>query len=98
MNAGVSTTPCASVSRPRRAEPAVFSSWNSAVIEWGSCVRGGRWGDEHGVTIAEKAVLPGDRVPIRGEHRLATGERADQHEQRGFGQVEVRQHRVDDAE
>src|SRR6188768_906616 len=96
MNAGVSTVPCASLSRPRRALPAVPNKVNSAVMKGWSCVRVGRGSDEHGVTIAEKSVLPGDRVLVRREHGLAARERTHQHEQRGFRQMKVGHDCIDD--
>ncbi len=64
------------------------------------------WGlvDEHGVAIAEKAVLVLDGESVGFENEVASlgsfggGEGGDEHEQRGFGEVEVGDEGVDDAE
>src|ERR1035438_4636808 len=52
------------------------------VYQCGSC-------QEHAVAIAEEAVLLLDRVIVCGQHALAAGESAHQHQKTRLGQVEV---------
>src|SRR4051794_8979050 len=49
--------------------------------------------DEHAVPVAKEAIAFGNRVAVGGENALATGKRADQHEQARLGQVEVSEQR-----
>src|SRR6266508_670989 len=55
-------------------------------------------GEEHGIAVAEEAVLPLHRLPVRGEHTPRAAEGADEHEQRRAGEVKVRDERVHRAE
>src|SRR5690606_24622188 len=53
---------------------------------------------EHGVAVTEEAVALAHGVAVSGEHAFPSRERADQHEQRGFREMEVREHRIHRAE
>src|ERR1035438_4111568 len=61
------------------------------VYQCGSC-------QEHAVAIAEEAVLLLDRVIVCGQHALAAGESAHQHQKTRLGQVEVGEQPADQAE
>ena len=54
--------------------------------------------DQHRVAVAVEPISLLHRVPVRVEHQLAAGERADEHEQRRLRQVEVRQKSAQDLE
>ena len=95
MNAGVSTTPCAVWSRPRRASPSRATSSNDGTRSRHALTPSAI---EHGVAVAVEAVAGGDGVGVGREHPLAAGEGRDQQEQRRARQVEVREERVDRAE
>ena len=60
------------------------------------------WGlsavQQHGVAIAEKAVFLFDGVPVNFADALAAGKGRHQHQQRGFGQVEIGYQAVNHAE
>ena len=45
--------------------------------------------DEHGVAVGEKAILHFHGLGIRLKHPFPARQRRDEHQQRGFGQVEV---------
>src|SRR5580658_3583934 len=46
-------------------------------------------GEQHGIPVAEEAVTRRDGMRVGGEHRLAAGERAYQHEKCRLRQMEV---------
>jgi hypothetical protein len=54
--------------------------------------------DQHAVSVTVKPIALSDGVPIRGQNPFTAGERADEHEQRRAGQMEIRQERVNNAE
>ena len=54
--------------------------------------------EEHAIAVAEEAVFLLDRVRVCGQHALAAGEGADQHEETGLGQMEVGEEGADEAE
>src|SRR3546814_19174562 len=54
--------------------------------------------DQHRIAIAEEAIALGDGMAIRGHHPFMTAVRADQHQQRALGQMEIGQQSNDDAE
>lgn len=54
--------------------------------------------DQHRIAKGEKAVSALDCGAICGQNAFASGERADQYEQRGLRQMKVRYQRIDDAE
>ena len=54
--------------------------------------------DQHAIAVAVEAVLFADGLRVGAEDQFLAGERADHHEQRRTGQVEVREHRVDGLE
>src|SRR4051794_20519662 len=62
--------------------------------EWGcaSCISRP---DQRRIAVRKKAIALLDRMTIRRQHRLAPGERADEHQQRRFRQMEVRHQRID---
>src|ERR1700687_3527270 len=98
MNTGVSTTPCASVRRPCRALPDVARSVNLiAAIPLLDGLRGSAL-QQHRITVAVEAITGGDRMRIRAPDDVVAGKRRDQHQQRGFRQVEIGEQPVDYAE
>ena len=54
-------------------------------------------GYEHAISVREEAIAFGDGVLVSAVHVMASGEGADQHQQRRSWQVEVRQQRADRA-
>src|SRR3954464_13234730 len=88
MNAGVSTAPCASPRRPRRAFAEVERILKSRSAPL----------DQHGVAVREEAVALVDRVPVGLEDVLLAGEGADEHEKGRFWQMKIGQQPVDDLE
>lgn len=52
----------------------------------------------HRIAIAEKAVFLFDGVPVNFADALAAGKGGHQHQQRGFGQVEIGYQAVNHAE
>src|SRR5690348_3991737 len=94
MNAGVSMTPWAAVSRPSRAAPLRAStSKRGGMPRIAACGQ-----NQHRISVAEKSIPRAYRMRIRREHPLASGEGAHEHEQRRLRQVEVRDEGLDDAE
>src|SRR2546423_3022309 len=81
MKTGVSTEPCAVVSRPRRAAPSVArsskrltrSAWRSNECEASY--------DQHRVAVGVEAVAGGDGVAVRAQHGDAAGQVGDEQEQ-----------------
>src|SRR5205809_2410275 len=94
MNPGVSTTPCAVTSRPRRAAPSVARSSNLTRV----VARPAGSYDEGSVAVGVETVVGGQGVAIGGEDEVAAGEGGDEDEEGGAGEVEVREDGVDDAE
>src|SRR5574337_1861341 len=94
MNTGVGMSPCGVWRMPARACPSVASSSN----EKPGVGRSTRMVEQHRIAVAEEAIAGGDGVAIRGEHALGPRERAHEHEQRRFGQVEVRDQVADGTE
>src|SRR5437868_3777155 len=84
MNTGVGISPRGVWRMPARAWPSVAMTSNSMV-------------EQHRIAVAEEAIALGDRVAVRREHAIGAGERAHQHEQRRFREVEVGDEVVDDA-
>src|SRR3546814_8979371 len=52
--------------------------------------------DQHRIAIAEEAIALGDGMAIRGHHPFMTAVRADQHQQRALGQMEIGQQRSEE--
>src|SRR5207249_8096111 len=73
MNAGVSTAPCAVVSRARRAAPSVA---RRAKVTVAGCSH-----DEGRVAVRIETIAGAERVLIGLEDQLTSGEGTDQHEQ-----------------
>src|SRR5579862_67353 len=47
--------------------------------------------NQHGVAVAIETIAPGNGLAVGGEHVLAAAEGCDEHDERRFGQVEVRE-------
>lgn|SRR6187402_1049813 len=50
---------------------------------------------KHAVAVRKKPIPRFDRMPVRGEYMLTSGERRDEHQQRRLWKVEVRQQGID---
>src|SRR3569832_2558609 len=86
MNTGVSMSPRGVCRMPARALPRVASSSNDQP----GVGRSNFTVHQHRIAVAEEPIALGDRVAICAEHALGAGERAHLHQQRRFGEVEVR--------
>src|SRR5437764_3870291 len=106
MNCGVSTSPCGSVSFPRRAAPSLCVTSNFTVLlrsPWtrkvapSARLRSGSY-DQHGVAVREKAIPLADGFCIGGLDPIEARESRHQHQERALRQVEVGQEPVYHAE
>src|SRR5689334_25341625 len=100
MNAGVSTTPCGSVSLPLRAAPSLASTSNcietthhSSPITHHSSLPF----NKHRIAVAVEAVALIDGVAVRAANIIHAAERGNQHEQGGLRQVEIGEQALDDV-
>src|SRR5437868_6538195 len=88
MNAGECTTPCGVSKRAARAAPLVDSMVNSKLT------RAPRSYDRHRVAVRVEAITLGDRLIVGAHREVVSGERRDEHDQRGAGKVEVGHERI----
>src|SRR5262245_65802060 len=89
MKAGVSIAPCPVVMRPSRARPSTFSS---------SKPKPPISGDQHRFAVRVEAIARLDRVAVRAQDGLPSGERRYQDEQARSREMEVGDERVHDPE
>src|SRR3546814_14466013 len=86
-------------SRRRHTRCALVTGVQTCALPISYCFLGSAWrgvtGDEHRITVAEKAVYMLDGGLVGGHGFGITGERRNQHQQRGFRQMKVGDQGID---